>query len=113
MGSGPAVSFYTWVTGRYAPFYTKVISVSEGEAAHVIDGLLYHGGDVDISVHHTDGGGVSDHVFALCHLLGFRVAPRIPILNQPAGLPQVPYRMALCRCAGRALRAVVESGVTT
>ena len=33
-GSGPAVSFYTWVSGRYAPFYTKVISVSEGEAGH-------------------------------------------------------------------------------
>ena len=80
-GSGPAVSFYTWVSGRYAPFYTKVISVSEGEAAHVIDGLLYHGGDVDIAVHHTDGGGVSDHVFALCHLLGFRFAPRIPSLD--------------------------------
>ena len=55
--------------------------MSEGEAAHVIDGLLYHGGDVDIAVHHTDGGGVSDHVFALCHLLGFRFAPRIPNLD--------------------------------
>jgi TnpA family transposase len=75
-GSGPAVSFYTWVSGRYVPFYTKMIFVSEGEAAHVIDGLLYHGGDVDIAIHHTDGGGVSDHVFALCHLLGFRFAPR-------------------------------------
>ena len=30
---------------------------------------------------HTDGGGVSDHVFALCHLLGFRFAPRIPNLD--------------------------------
>ena len=60
---------------------TKVISVSEGEAAHVIDGLLYHGGDVDIAVHHTDGGGASDHVFALCHLLGFQFAPRIPNLD--------------------------------
>ena len=79
-GSGPAISFYTWVSGRYAPFHTKVISVSEGEAAHVIDGLLYHGGDLNIAVHHTDGGGVSDHVFALCHLLGFRFAPRIPNL---------------------------------
>jgi len=79
-GSGPAISFYTWVSGRYAPFHTKVISVSEGEAAHVIDRLLYHGGDVNIAVHHTDGGGVSDHVFALCHLLGFRFAPRIPNL---------------------------------
>lgn len=77
-----AVAFYTWVSGRYAPFHTKAISVSEGEAAHVIDGLLYHGGGVDIAVHHTDGGGVSDHVFGLCHLLGFRFAPRIPNLAE-------------------------------
>ena len=88
-GSGPAVSFYTWVSGRYAPFHTKVISVSEGEAAHVIDGLLYHGGDVDIAVHHTDGGGVSDHVFALCHLLGFRFAPRIPTWTIDGFIPLV------------------------
>ena len=52
-----------------------------GEALHVLDGLLYHGADIDIAVHHTDGGGVSDHVFALCHLLGFRFAPRIPNLH--------------------------------
>ena len=26
--------------------------------------------------HHTDGGGDSDHVFALCSLLGFQFAPR-------------------------------------
>jgi TnpA family transposase len=31
--------------------------------------------------HHTDGGGDSDHVFALCTLLGFQFAPRIPGLK--------------------------------
>ena len=77
-GSEPAVSFYTHVSDRYAPFHTKVISATAGEAAHVLDGLLHHGADLDIREHHTDGGGVSDHVFALCHLLGFRFAPRIP-----------------------------------
>ena len=35
-----------------------------------------------IAMHHTDGGGVSDHVFALAHLLGFRFAPRIPNLAE-------------------------------
>lgn len=79
-GSGLAVSFYTWISGRYAPFHTKAISVSEGEAAHVIDGLLYHGGPVEVAVHQSDGGGVSDHVFGLCSMLGFRFAPRIPNL---------------------------------
>ncbi|MBP1807501.1 TnpA family transposase [Rubellimicrobium aerolatum] len=29
----------------------------------------------------TCGGGVLDHVFALCHLLGFRFAPRVPNLT--------------------------------
>jgi len=80
-GSGPAISFYTHISDRYAPYHTKSISVAESEAAHVIDGLLYHGADIGIAVHHVDGGGVSDHVFALCHLLGFRFAPRIPNLH--------------------------------
>jgi TnpA family transposase len=51
-----------------------------GEAAYVIDGLLHHEADLNVAVHHTDGGGVSDHVFALAHLLGFHFAPRIPNL---------------------------------
>ena len=58
-----------------------LISVADGEALHVLDGLLYHGANIDIAVHHTDGGGVSDHVFALTHLLGFRFAPRIPNIH--------------------------------
>ncbi len=77
-GSDPAVSFYTHVSDRYAPFHSRVISAGASEAAHVLDGLLHHGADLAIERHHTDGGGVSDHVFALCHLLGFRFAPRIP-----------------------------------
>src|SRR6185369_15572864 len=63
------------------PFYTR-LTASHGEAAHVIDGLLYHEADLTTSVHHTDGGGVSDHVFGLAHLLGFRFAPRIPNLAE-------------------------------
>jgi TnpA family transposase len=79
-GRDPAVSIYTHVSDRFAPFHTKLLPAAAGEAAHVVDGLLYHHADLDIAVHHTDGGGVSDHVFALCHLLGFRFAPRIPDL---------------------------------
>lgn len=77
-GREPTVGFYTHVTDRYAPFHTAVLTGSAGEAAHVIDGLLYHEADLDLAVHHTDGGGVSDHVFGLAHILGFRFAPRIP-----------------------------------
>jgi len=77
----PAVSFYTHLSARYAAYRCRQISATEGEAPHVVDGLLYHGTDIKIAVHHTDGGGVSDHVFALCHFLGFRFAPRIPNLH--------------------------------
>ena len=80
-GAGPAISFYTHLSDRYAPFHVRTISVAESEAAHVVDGLLHHGAAIDSAVHHTDGGGVSDHVFGLLTLLGFRFAPRIPNLR--------------------------------
>src|SRR5215210_7128885 len=77
----PRCSTYTHVSARHAPFHTVAIPPS-GEAAHVIDGLLYHEADLASSVHHTDGGGVSDHVFALARVLGFGFAPRIPNLAE-------------------------------
>lgn len=81
-GREPAVSFYTHLSDRYAPFHSKLLPAAAGEAAHVIDGLLYHHADeLEIAVHHTDGGGVSDHVFAFAALLGFCFAPRIPNLD--------------------------------
>ncbi len=80
-GRDPTVLLYTHISDRYVPFHTRVIAPA-GEAAHVIDGLLYHEADLTTSVHHTDGGGVSDHVFGLAHLLGFRFAPRIPNLAE-------------------------------
>ena len=78
-GREPSALFYTHVSSRHAPYHTASIPPS-GEAAYVIDGLLYHEADLSIAVHHTDGGGVSDHTFALAHLLGFRFVPRIPNL---------------------------------
>ena len=76
-GSEPGVKFYTHVSDRYAPFYSKVIAANAGEAAHVLDGLMHHESSIDIREHYTDTAGAIDHVFGLCHLLGFRFAPRI------------------------------------
>ena len=80
-GDVPGSKFYTHISDRYAPFHTKVIAATASEALHVLDGLLYHQSDVTVRRHHTDGGGDSDHVFALCTLLGFQFAPRIPDLK--------------------------------
>jgi TnpA family transposase len=72
---------YTHLSGRYGPFFTKLIAATASEALHVLDALVYHQGDITFRRHHTDGGGDSDHVFALCTLLGFLFAPRIPDLK--------------------------------
>lgn len=57
--------------------HSKVIAVNAGEAPHVIDELLDHESGIAIREHATDTAGAVDHVFGLCHLLGFRFAPRI------------------------------------
>ncbi len=77
----PGFKAYTHLSDRYGPFFTKLIAATASEALHVLDALLYHQSEVQIRRHHTDGGGESDHVFALCALLGFQFAPRIPNLK--------------------------------
>jgi TnpA family transposase len=76
-GNDPGVTFYTHVSDQYAPFHTKVINAAVRDATHVLDGLLYHESELRIEEHYTDTAGFTDHVFGLCHLLGFRFAPRI------------------------------------
>ena len=76
-GNEPGVLFYTHISDQYTPFYSKVIAANARDATYVLDGLLYHESDLRIEEHYTDTAGFTDHVFALCHLLGFRFAPRI------------------------------------
>jgi TnpA family transposase len=76
-GDEPGVSFYTHVSDRFSPYHTKVIAATASEAPHVLDGLLNHQSGLRIEEHYTDTGGATDHVFGLCHVLGFRFAPRM------------------------------------
>lgn len=76
-GAEPGVTFYTHISDQYAPFHTTVIAATVRDATHVLDGLLYHESELRIEEHYTDTNGFTDHVFALCHLLGFRFAPRL------------------------------------
>ena len=76
-GTDPSVMVYTHLSDRYAPFHSRVINANVRDATHVLDGLLYHESDIRIEEHYTDTAGFTDPVFGLCHLLGFRFAPRI------------------------------------
>ena len=58
------------------------MAASARDATYVLDGLLSHESDLRmeehntdlrIEEHHTDTAGFTDHVFALCHLPGFRL----------------------------------------
>lgn len=80
-GRDPIVKIYTTITDRYAPLHQTVIAGTAGEAVHALDGLLGHESGVDISALHVDGGGVSDIVFAVMHLLGLDFEPRLPRLS--------------------------------
>jgi TnpA family transposase len=51
------------------------------DATYVLDGLLDPQTDIEIDEHYTDTSGYTDHLFARCHLLGFRFAPRIHDLS--------------------------------
>ena len=78
-GIDPGFVLYTHVSGRYDPFHTRVIAATVSEAPYVLDGLLHHVHQTDLrsAEHYTDTAGATDHVFGLCHLLGFNFAPRI------------------------------------
>lgn len=76
-GTAPSAMFYTHISDQYSPFYTQPITATARDATYVLDGLLYHQSDLTIEEIYTDTAGFTDHVFALCHLLGIRFAPRI------------------------------------
>lgn len=80
-GRDPIVKIYTTITDRYAPLHQTVIAGTAGEAIHALDGILGHESGATIEALHTDGGGVSDIVFAVMHLLGLNFEPRIPRLS--------------------------------
>ena len=70
-------SFYTHNSDQRAPYNVNIISAATNEAPYVLDGLTSHGTDLNIKEHYTDTGGATDHVFALCAMLGFRFSPRL------------------------------------
>lgn len=72
-----AVGIYTHVSNQYSVYNTKVISCSPREALYVLDGLLENNTILKIKEHTTDTAGYTEHIFALCYLLGYQFMPRI------------------------------------
>lgn len=79
-----AISIYTHISDQYSVFSTKVISCALREATYVLDGLLSNNTVLNPEFHCTDTHGYTDHLFALCYLLGFSFQPRLSDLPHQA-----------------------------
>jgi TnpA family transposase len=93
-GNTPGLKAYSHVSDQYAPFATQVIPATASEAPYILDGLLMNDAGRRVREQFADTGGFTDHVFAVCALLGYRFAPRIRDLPSkrlyafdPAGAP--------------------------
>lgn len=80
-GNTPGVKAYTHISDQYGPFAVKTIPATAHEAPYILDGLTMNDTGKRIKEHYADTGGFTDHVFAMCALLGYQFAPRLRNLS--------------------------------
>lgn len=76
-GSEPGLKAYSHVSDQFAPFAVRTIPATASEAPYILDGLLMTDAGRRVKEQYADTGGLTDHVFALCAILGFLFSPRI------------------------------------
>ncbi len=74
---GYGVMIYWHVDKGRLCVYSQLKSCSSSEVAAMIEGLLRHGTDADITANYTDTHGASLVGFAFTELLGFKLLPRL------------------------------------
>lgn len=96
-GHGKGTTFYRFTSDQFSTFSGNVVNTNSRDALHVVDGLLHHESELNIEEHYTDTAGYTDQVFGLCHLLGFKFAPRLRdladtrlhIMGKPNEFPKI------------------------
>ncbi|BAY14067.1 Tn3 family transposase [Calothrix sp. NIES-2098] len=68
---------YHHVSDTYVALFSQFISCGTWEAVHIIEGLLKNSSDIQPDTIHADTHGQSTPVFALAHMLGIKLMPRI------------------------------------
>jgi TnpA family transposase len=74
---GAGVMIYWHVERKQLCIHSQLRSCSASEVAAMLEGLLRHCTDTEIEANYTDTHGASVVGFAFCHLLGFRLQPRL------------------------------------
>ena len=74
---GPGIMIYWHVEKKSTCIYSQLKSCSSSEVASMVEGLLRHCTSAEIEKNYVDTHGQSEVAFAFCHLLGFRLLPRL------------------------------------
>ena len=91
-----AVTVYTHTSDQYSVYHTDVISCAAREAVYVLDGLLENSTLLRPQMHFTDTHGYTEHLFALCYLLGSSFMPRIKNLSHQQLYKLGPQHLDCC-----------------
>jgi TnpA family transposase len=76
-GNRPGATWYNYLTDRFAGFHNIVIPGTLRDSLFILDGLLEHDTSASPSELMSDTAGASEIIFALFHLLGFQLSPRL------------------------------------
>ena len=79
---GPGVMVYWHVEKNSVCIYSQLKSCSSSEVAAMIEGVLRHDTEMEVEKSYVDTHGQSEVGFAFCHLLGFRLLPRLKNLKR-------------------------------
>lgn len=71
------ITILTHTSDQFSVFKVQVLSCAVREAVHLLDGLLDNDTALRPREHTSDTHGYTEHIFALCYLLGFSFMPRI------------------------------------
>jgi TnpA family transposase len=72
-----ALQLYTHTSDQDSVCGTQAISCGPREAGYVLTGILGNDTDLSIREHTSDTNGFTEHLFALCALLGINFMPRL------------------------------------
>lgn len=78
---GRGVMIYWHVERKSVCIYSQLKRCSSSEVAAMIEGVLRHCTDVEVTRNYVDSHGQSEVAFAFCHLLGFDLLPRLKGLH--------------------------------
>lgn len=78
---GRGVMIYWHVERKSTCIYSQLKTCSSSEVASMIEGVLRHCTEMEVEKNYVDSHGQSEVAFAFCHLLGFKLLPRLKAIH--------------------------------